>query len=264
MTEISRKNADVLKQLYKDCNDTMVWSFFDDCFGRAFADDAGKPACAKIHTADFCFLAGNPDAPEARELIRHIPDGYNKEYIVYTPLSPGFDTLLKEVWGDRLQTWNRYAIKKEGDIFDRALLRQYAGSLNPAYEMKRIDAALYKQCLTHDQFEDFVSNFDGETDYLERGLGFVAVKDGEIAGGVSSYTVYGKGIEIEVDTDKAHRQKGIATACSAQIILHCLENGLYPGWDAANKTSVHLAEKLGYHFDYEYLVYALELGKVSS
>ena len=38
-------------------------------------------------------------------------------------------------------------------------------------------------------------------------------------------------------------------------ILLCLEEGLYPSWDAQNMLSVHLAEKLGYEFDHEYTVY---------
>jgi hypothetical protein len=30
---------------------------------------------------------------------------------------------------------------------------------------------------------------------------------------------------------------------------------LYPSWDAHNMGSVHLAEKLGYEFDHEYIAY---------
>ena len=33
---------------------------------------------------------------------------------------------------------------------------------------------------------------------------------------------------------------------------------LYPSWDAQNKASVHLAEKLGYEFSHEYVVYEVE------
>lgn len=43
-------------------------------------------------------------------------------------------------------------------------------------------------------------------------------------------------------------------ACSA-LILNCLEEGLYPSWDAQNMNSVRLAEKLGYEFDHEYVAY---------
>ena len=42
------------------------------------------------------------------------------------------------------------------------------------------------------------------------------------------------------------------------MILSCLDEGLYPSWDAANWLSVMLAEKLGYKFDREYFVYVVE------
>lgn len=35
-------------------------------------------------------------------------------------------------------------------------------------------------------------------------------------------------------------------------------HGLYPSWDAANRESVALAEKLSYHFDREYTAYQVK------
>ena len=52
-------------------------------------------------------------------------------------------------------------------------------------------------------------------------------------------------------------EKGLAYACGAKLILECLEEGLYPSWDAQNKWSVALAEKLGYHFSHEYVAYEI-------
>lgn len=63
------------------------------------------------------------------------------------------------------------------------------------------------------------------------------------------------GIEIEIDTKEEHRRQGLAYACGAKLILECLNKGWYPSWDAQNKWSVALAEKLGYHFSHEYPAY---------
>ena len=52
-------------------------------------------------------------------------------------------------------------------------------------------------------------------------------------------------------------RKGLAYACGAKLILECIKNGLYPSWDAQNKWSVALAEKLGYHFSHEYIAYEI-------
>ena len=83
------------------------------------------------------------------------------------------------------------------------------------------------------------------------------MKEGEPVSGASSYSSYAGGIEIEVDTREDCRRKGLAYICAAKLILECLERGWYPSWDAQNKESVALAEKLGYHFDYEYVAYEL-------
>ena len=108
---------------------------------------------------------------------------------------------------------------------------------------------------------DFVSSFEGKEQFLKIGRGFVILKDGKIVSGASSYTRYREGIEIEVDTIESERRKHLATVACSALILRCLEEGLYPSWDAQNLNSVHLAEKLGYEFDHEYTAYEVDDAK---
>ena len=98
-------------------------------------------------------------------------------------------------------------------------------------------------------------SFDSKEHYLNLGRGFVILKEGKIVSGASSYTRYNEGIEIEVDTVPEERQKGLAAIACAALILRCMDEGLYPSWDAQNKISVRLAQKLGYEPDHEYTVY---------
>lgn len=100
--------------------------------------------------------------------------------------------------------------------------------------------------------------------YQKYGLGVVALKDGEPVSGASSYTSYNGGIEIEIDTREDHRRRGLAFACGAKLILECLARGWYPSWDAQNKWSAALAEKLGYHFDGEYTAYEVQPARSDS
>ena len=62
----------------------------------------------------------------------------------------------------------------------------------------------------------------------------------------------------EVDTIPEERRKKLATAACSALILNCLEEGLYPSWDAQNMNSVRLAEKLGYEYDHEYVAYEVD------
>lgn len=81
------------------------------------------------------------------------------------------------------------------------------------------------------------------------------MKEDRIVAGASSYTRYREGIEIEVDTLPDERRKHLATVVCSALILKCLEEGLYPSWDAQNMNSVRLAAKLGYVYSHEYVAY---------
>lgn len=89
-------------------------------------------------------------------------------------------------------------------------------------------------------------------------MGAVILKDGEPVSGASSYSGYQGGIEIEIDTREDFRRRGLALICGAKLILECQRCGRYPSWDAQNKGSVALAEKLGYHFEHEYTAYEVQ------
>ena len=127
--------------------------------------------------------------------------------------------------------------------------------LPKGYELRRIDSEIYDMCFESPVTADFVSAFGSKEKYLEIGRGMVILRDGKIAAGASSYTRYKEGIEIEVDTAEPERRKNLATIVCASLILRCIEEGLYPSWDAQNMNSVRLAEKLGYEFDHEYVAY---------
>ena len=47
----------------------------------------------------------------------------------------------------------------------------------------------------------------------------------------------------------------MAYICGAKLILECLDRGWSSQLDAQNLWSVALAQKLGYRFDHEYVVY---------
>ena len=76
--------------------------------------------------------------------------------------------------------------------------------------------------------------------------------------GAASYAVCDGAIEIEIDTRPDFRRLGLATACGGKLILECLQRGLYPGWDAHDRRSLALAEKLGYRLAHPYTAYWVE------
>ena len=234
-----------VEDLFAGWNETLIFSCLQRVMGKIYVTDLESPKSAFAFVGCFGFYAGVPD----RKMVMHKPDGY----AILVPQSKEWEALIEECH-PAAKKFTRYAIKKD-TVFDRAMLENQLGMLPEGYELRRIDGKLYDQCLETPATEDFVSAFGSKESYLRLGRGMVILKDGRIISGASSYTCYRGGIEIEVDTVASERRRHLATVACAALILDCLEEGLYPSWDAHNMNSVHLAEKLGYEFDHEYTAY---------
>jgi predicted GNAT family acetyltransferase len=163
--------------------------------------------------------------------------------------------LIKRVYEDDATQVIRYAIKKEPNIFDYNSLKKIVDDVSEEYKIKQITKDTFDSTRKNSWSRDLCSQFKDYDDYCEHGIGVVAIHNGEVVSGASSYTVYQGGIEIEIDTKEDYRRRGLALACGAKLILKCMDKNWYPSWDAQNKASVALAEKLGYHFDKEYIAY---------
>lgn len=246
--------------LFENWQETMIWSCLQQVMGEMYGswqeegtEEAKTPQAAMALLGDFCFLAGKPD----RELIRFRPDGWKKAFLIMVPRDEAWAAQIEEEYGERARRTVRYAIRKEGDIFDRERLQAAVDALPAEYAIGMIDEKQYNWCRGHDWSRDLVWNYKSYEQYRQFGIGVVVMKDGIPVSGASSYSSYAGGIEIEIDTRKEFRRQGLALAAGAKLILACLERGWYPSWDAQNLGSAALAEKLGYHFDCEYPVYEI-------
>ncbi len=238
-----------VEKLFEGPVDSLVTSCLQGMMdSKIYVTDPENPRSAMAFLACFAFFAGEPD----RELASFKPKGV----VGMVPYSEAWAKLIEECQPNADKV-TRYAIQKNAK-FDRANLEKLVAALPEGYEIKRIDGDLYDKCMEIDDFEDGLCHFASKEQYLKMGRGFAAVKDGTPVSVASSYTVYREGIEIEIDTLEEERRKGLAAAVCAKLILSCLDDGLYPSWDAANMNSVHLAEKLGYQFSHEYPCYWLD------
>lgn len=238
-------DTDKVKHIFEGWNETLIYSCLQRVMGKIYVTDIENPKAAFAYVGCFGFYAGEPD----KELVLNKPDGF----VIMTPQNNAWGEMIEECFPSAKRV-TRYAIKKN-TVFDREKLRNNLALLPEGYELKKIDADIYEACVNHPVAEDFVSAFESKEQYLAHGRGSVIIKDGNIVAGASSYTRYREGIEIEVDTALEERRKYLATVACSALILDCLEEGLYPSWDAQNLISVHLAENLGYEYDCEYVAY---------
>lgn len=234
-----------IKELFIGWEETMIFSCLQKIMGKIYVTDLENPKSAFAFVGCFGFYVGAPDM----EIVRKKPEGFT----IMVPQNKKWAQLIEECYPSAKRV-TRYAIKKD-TIFDKIKLQNEISKLPIGYEIHKLDADIYDQCLKNPVMLDFVSAFESKEKYLQIGRGMVILKDGQIVSGASSYTRYKEGIEIEVDTIEAERRKHLATIACSALILNCLEEGLYPSWDAQNINSVRLAEKLGYEFDHEYVAY---------
>ena len=231
--------------LFANWPETMIWSALEGGMGRIWTADEA-PRAALCENADFLFLAGSADDAHTEKLLECWREERAGQFIILTPRDPACKELIERIFGSHAAAETRYAFQKDGEHFDRERLQAFAEGLEEEFCLTPFNEALYAQAMKNDWSRDFVSQFENAQDYLRRGIGVAALKDGELIGGASSYAVYSKGIEVQIQTRDDFQRRGIALACGARLILMCLERGLYPSWDAANDVSAHLARKLGY------------------
>lgn len=239
------QDTDKVKEIYAGWQETLIYSCLQNVMGQVYVTDLEKPKSALAFVGCFGFHGGEPD----KELVTGRPEGLQ----IMVPQNETWGRLIEECC-PLARPVIRYAIKKDTK-FDTKYLEGLVSQLPEGYELSKITSEIYDKCLLCPATADFVSSFDNKEHFLQMGRGVVILKDGEVVSGASSYTRYREGIEIEVDTIESERRKHLATSACAALILNCLEEGLYPSWDAQNMNSVHLAEKLGYEFDREYRAY---------
>lgn len=247
-------NPNIAASLFQDWNETMIYSCIEGVMGEIYVLNKTAFESAAATLGDFVFLAGEKD----KNLLKSVIENKKYNFMILVPQNDEWSSLIEEYYNDIFEKKFRYALKKKSDIFNIQKLKKAVLSIPKEYKIEAIDEFFYNYCLSESWSCDLVSQFRSYEEYSNLGLGFVALKNREIISGASSYSRYSNGIEIEIDTKPEYRRKGIAYACGAKLILECLNKGLYPSWDAQNKASLFLAEKLGYQFDYKYQVYELK------
>lgn len=262
---IDRQHLPLAMPFWADSQETMIWSALQGYMGSIWVDDLEKPTCSRIIIADFMFLAGEPN----RRMIAHKPEDYPSNCIDIVPDTDDWNDLIERYYDGCCKKHDRYAIRKEPEIFDEHHLRRIVAGLNTKrYALVDTDKeeAMYRFLRNPGWTFDSAACYPTFEDYRKKGIGCAIVlqnAEGNLPAGTpvsyaTSYTHYSNGIEIEVDTHPDYRRMGLASQASAALILRCLEYNLYPSWDAANKESVALSEKLGYHYDHSYTSYWVE------
>lgn len=225
--------------------------------GRLWVGQGERPDCSLVIVGDFCYLIGNYHEEAGTEVICIISELSRGKIIHMEEQWEPVLIKLEKLFPDSFRSFSRYALEGKADWFDRGKLRRFTEDLIQDYKLVRADEGLCHLTTKQVWTQDFCNNFSSIKEFMEHGIGYAVLKEGEIIAYASSYTYCEGKIEINIETKEEYRRQGLAKACASGLILECLERKIYPRWDAANIASVALAEKLGYRFVKEYVVYSI-------
>ena len=216
--------------------------------GRAWADSPAHPRASIVTVGDFLYCGGQP-GPSATHMLRVAVGSEKRRWLVYAPGE--WKRVLDRVIPSEPRT--RYAFDHAVQP-EEAHLRRLLAAAPEGAGFERITGERIAWCRGQEWSRDFVSMFTEER-YERDGLGVLVTLDGEPVAGAGSYVAYPGGIEVQVQTREGFEGRGLATLAAAKLILTAHERGMIATWDAANAVSMHIAQKLGYHFVGAYLVH---------
>lgn len=233
------------REIFSVWDAPMVRACIQGDMGRveAWGEDS---ALAEI--GDFCFLAGEP----VPELIGRA------DAPILVPGSSDWSRMIENTLGGRAVPFTRHAVRSKPEGFRCDKLIHLTSSMPQGFSIHIIEREICFTLLEREWSRDLCGCFADEADFLKRGLGFVVKQGSQLVAGASSYAACAGAIEIEIDTRPDFRGQGLAAACGAKLILECLDRGIYPGWDAHDRRSLSLAEKLGYQLEHPYTAYWVE------
>ncbi|WP_026690477.1 GNAT family N-acetyltransferase [Alteribacter aurantiacus] len=239
--------------LFKEMDSTIVLSYLQGHMGTGWVDNLENPTVAQITVGIFVFYAGNPHTKEVNELLLNLPD-----FTLAIVESDEWKEMIETVHQGAFEKFSRYRFEKDRKHIDREHIQNIMSELPEDYEIKNVDDEIVKKASFHDLSEDFISQFNSEDDFIQRGMGYAILHERRVVSAATSFSIYDDGIEIEVASDPDYRRKGLASIVSAALMLECLDQGKHPSWDGANQESVELAKKLGYVLKDSYDTYFIE------
>lgn len=228
--------------------DISIECVLQDHMGKAFVDSLDNPKYFMIEMDNFfLYFAGDYKQAAGRDFMSKMPTGR----MLMAGTSHWQETVESIFQGQLIK------IQRHNHSSDNLSLTHLQTLVkdNPNSPcVKRFDLALVQ---SNPPFLEYGA-FDSAEDFVQRGIGFAMIKEGQVIGAAYSSLVANNAIEVSVVVDSKHRRQGIATALCAQLLQYCVTNHIAPHWDAANEESCLLAAKLGYEKTEDYQAYFLK------
>lgn len=148
-------------------------------------------------------------------------------------------------------------LRRKSFTFDANSFPNTNIQLSEKYVLRKIDKQIVEVSPEYGPFY-YKEYWDSVSNFLKHGIGYCILYQGDVACECKSIYVGGNRAEIDIQTEKDHRGKGLAFAIAHVFIKKCLKNKITPKWDcdSDNLASQKLAEKLGFQASRAYSIYS--------
>lgn len=260
MIELRKDQMNLIAPLFQGIEDSMVASCLQGYMGNAYVETLDRPEAALIVSGEYSFFGGDANTSDALNLVKNL-FAVNKSGStvgIFADEKPEWEKTLMSVPENNPKIVTRFGIAQKDYNFDDNVLQKYIDALPEGFELVRFDEVIYHQAIGNEWSKEFCETFASPEDYLSRGFGIAAIKNGDLAAGASTMTVYDGGVEIQVATDEKYRRLGLAMSCAAALVRECSKRKIRPCWDAANQVSKKMALNLGYEYKGDYTTIHME------
>jgi hypothetical protein len=202
-------------------------------------NDLETPEVVLLRYGIFGILTGNADHPDAEKLLRSI-----SLPCAIQPSPEPWNRLLQKTYAGNIHEIERFSFSHHHIDIDH--LKDIISKHEHSNAVIKIDLETARS-MENDAWNKYhLVNYNSSEDFVKSGFGNAIKLNGLVASACSAALRCSEGIELNIITLPAFRNKGLALIVAAHTMLQTLENGLIPHWDAANQSSVRLAMRLGY------------------
>lgn len=235
--------------------------------GRVFVDDVNAPASGVIWLGSnngFIFI-GNEDT----EGFNFELNGFFNSVVRTDYEKVGFSAFeaigYHSKWEETIKkVFRENAVGYDQKVYE--LQKQHYRKENepviePGYEVIKITRDTFNAPYENIGFlqSKILEFWPALEQFLNDGVGYMAVYEQEIASVCFSGVVAGDVHGIDIETLPHHQGKKLAQKVAYSFVKDCLENQITPYWDCmeVNKPSVSVAENIGFQNTFNYIWYRI-------
>ncbi|WML51695.1 GNAT family N-acetyltransferase [Neobacillus sp. PS3-12] len=233
---------------------TFSYSVLNNFIRGIVYTDSNTPETVLIGTeSGIYFVAGKEDNQEFNDFLFDLYCQRKSKKLRFTLFSSTeyWNCLINEQFKDNIKQMSRYSF-----VFDNKKQFHDKNILVSDYFIRRINEELITNSPEFN--EDYYKEYWGSvSNFIKNGFGYCILHKGKVVSECTSIFSSLQFSEIDIATHEDYRGLGLASIIAKTFIGHCLENDIIPRWDCdiLNKSSIRLAEKLGFGNPVKYSIF---------